>query len=485
MIIGASRKTAESNNIAKTAVKRESGLSPLLMYNDAPNGTMEFDEFTNLALDRFSVLQIFENIGTRHMKGSNDYLNKLEIELRKIGFLKTILCGPADSIDENDLNKDAVSNFILRLAFCQTEELKRWFITQEVDLFRYKLHRVSNDSYAIEKFLKDNELVYMPISDSEKQSIMEGLVDMGVTNTQVQGQNYYKIHFLEVIELVKSRRVFLKNGYAYVTIADFGSVLAHVFRTRLSKSLSVLARHIKEIEEDQRIADLLRVLRERDVGDNYADSQTREHLTAESLDNLSMKSYPICMRNLHEAIKANHHLRHYGRLQYALYLKGIGLPLEESLRFFRTEFSRGTISVDKFDKEYAYNLRHSYGKEGKRTSYTPYSCLKIITSHMPGNNDYHGCPYKHFERDFLKQKLKQYGRSEDEIKQIMDLSDSNNYQIACQRYFEFSHKTDEIVPINHPNQYFESSMRILNGTGNNDKSFRSIKKEHAKVEMTQ
>ena len=87
-----------------------------------------------------------------------------------------------------------------------------------------------------------------------------------------------------MIDLVKSRRVFLKNGYAYVTIADFSSVLAHVFRTRLSKSLSVLARHIKEIEEDQRIADLLRVLRERDVGDNYADSQTREHLTAESLE---------------------------------------------------------------------------------------------------------------------------------------------------------------------------------------------------------
>ncbi len=103
-----------------------------------------------------------------------------------------------------------------------------------------------------------------------------------------------------------------------------------------------------------------------------------------------MKSFPICMRNLHEALKSNHHLKHYGRLQYALYLKGIGLPLEESLRFWKTEFSKGSISVDKFEKEYAYNIRHSYGKEGKRTSYTPYSCLKIITSHMPGNNDYHG-----------------------------------------------------------------------------------------------
>lgn len=53
------------------------------------------------------------------------------------------------------------------------------------------------------------------------------------------------------------------------------------------------------------------------------------------------------MRNLHEALKANHHLRHYGRLQYLLFLKGIGLPLEESLKFWRTEFSKGSIPVDK------------------------------------------------------------------------------------------------------------------------------------------
>jgi DNA primase large subunit len=61
------------------------------------------------------------------------------------------------------------------------------------------------------------------------------------------------------------------------------------------------------------------------------------------------------MRNLHEALKNNHHLRHFGRLQYALYLKGIGLSLEESLRFFRTEFSRGAISVDKVSKVSTYN----------------------------------------------------------------------------------------------------------------------------------
>lgn len=66
--------------------------------------------------------------------------------------------------------------------------------------------------------------------------------------------------------------------------------------------------------------------------------------------------------------------------------------------------------------------------------------------------------------------------------QILEFSDNNNYQISCQRYFELSHKTEEIVPINHPNQYFEQSKRILNG---NKPKGPNIKIEHIKIEMTQ
>lgn len=477
------------------SVKRETGHhgggSSLSMYNAPPDGTVEFEEFATLALERFSVLQIFENVSTRHIKGSNDWINKLNEELRKTTHLKSTLLTSSSGVDESDLNKDNISHFILRLAFCQTEELKRWFITQELDLFRYKLSRVANDPSVIEKFLSDNDLSYTPISNSEKQSIMESLIEMGTSATQVTSQNYYKIHFLEVLELVKSRRCFLKNGFAYVTISDFATVLIHVYRTRLSKSLTVLSRHIKDIEQDERIAELLRILRERDIGENFADTQSKEHLTADMMDSLSTKAFPLCMRHLHESLKQNHHLRHHGRLQYVLFLKGIGLPMEENLRLMRTEFARGPIPVDKFEKEYAYNIRHSYGKEGKRTSYTPYSCLKIITGNMPGPNDCHGCPFKHFERDFLKQKLRLYGRTEDEAQQILEQSDSNNYQIACQRYFEFAHKTEELVGINHPNQYFEQSMRLANGgatnnnsTQNPNQSMANRSQRYVKVEMT-
>ena len=51
-------------------------------------------------------------------------------------------------------------------------------------------------------------------------------------------------------------------------------------------------------------------------------------------------SAPLCMRHLHEKLVENHHLRHGGRMQYGLFLKGVGLSLEDALRFWQTEFTK-------------------------------------------------------------------------------------------------------------------------------------------------
>ena len=52
------------------------------------------------------------------------------------------------------------------------------------------------------------------------------------------------------------------------------------------------------------------------------------------------------------------------------------------MRFWRIEFAP-KCPGDSFDKKYAYNVRYNYGKEGRKSEYTPYSCIKIISS-QPG-----------------------------------------------------------------------------------------------------
>jgi len=114
---------------------------------------------------------------------------------------------------------------------------------------------------------------------------------------------------------------------------------------------------------------------------------------------MARQHFPPCMFSLHSALRNNHHLKHYGRLQYGLFLKGVGLSLEESLHFWKSEFTK-KIPTDTFDKQYSYNIRHAYGKEGKRTDYVPWNCKKVISS-TPGIGEYHGCPFKTYKEEAL------------------------------------------------------------------------------------
>lgn len=52
------------------------------------------------------------------------------------------------------------------------------------------------------------------------------------------------------------------------------------------------------------------------------------------------------MRGIHHRLRQDHHLRFGARQQYGLFLKGIGLSLEEALAFFREEFTK-KIDSDK------------------------------------------------------------------------------------------------------------------------------------------
>jgi DNA primase large subunit len=85
------------------------------------------------------------------------------------------------------------------------------------------------------------------------------------------------------------------------------------------------------------------------------------NITAASVDTL-VPYFPACMRNLHANLRKNSRLKHFGRLQYTLFLKGLGLSMDECIAFWRCSFK--LISDDTFNKEYKYNIRHAYGDVG-------------------------------------------------------------------------------------------------------------------------
>lgn len=48
-----------------------------------------------------------------------------------------------------------------------------------------------------------------------------------------------KVPFQDALDLVRTRKVFLKGGYAYIPHQDIVTIVLNDFRTRLSKALAV------------------------------------------------------------------------------------------------------------------------------------------------------------------------------------------------------------------------------------------------------
>ena len=63
------------------------------------------------------------------------------------------------------------------------------------------------------------------------------------------------------------------------------------------------------------------------------------------------------MKGLFMALKNHHHLKHFGRLQLGLFLKGLGLSMDDAMRFWKQEFGKKIGDGDKFEKNNAYNIR--------------------------------------------------------------------------------------------------------------------------------
>ena len=104
--------------------------------------------------------------------------------------------------------------------------------------------------------------------------------------------------------------------------------------------------------------------------------------------------------------------------------------------------------------------------EGARKNYTPYSCIKIITTNGPSSGDHHGCPFKHFSPDNLKSTLVKYGASESVVLEIIKTAKEGHYQVACTKFFEITQSMNEKLVetlsmgvIEHPNAWFDLSSK--------------------------
>ncbi|KAJ6239729.1 DNA primase large subunit [Anaeramoeba flamelloides] len=428
--------------------KSNSQENVLSFYKEPPNQDIEMSLLGKYANERLQVLREIEGAKLQGLKPTSKEVMKVITKHLPIRSQAT----------KKEVEKDQISHFILRLAFSQTEESRRWFLSNETSLFKCRWGMLSSNER--QSFLKRINFghKFFKIKNEKLREELEGFVDL-------ENNRFCKVPFEDVPDMVAMKRVFISEGFAYVCESNVISILGKMFNNHLMDCLSLSSKFLPQIWQDKRMKKLLDGLK-----DSYSQSELASSYFSTSKVNLkdlvwlSARSFPPCMGRLHTSLKQQHHLRHWGRMQYGLFLKGIGLSLEDSLIFWKNEFTK-KMNTKTFDTEYGYNIRHNYGKEGKCTNYTPYSCSKIINlSSSP--SEFHGCIFRTVKHESLALKLETVGQDQPErVQKILQLSQNKHFQIACQQYWLLRHPKETTgEPIStltgtiHPNSYYNNSI---------------------------
>lgn len=479
-------------NVKQVVVEIRDGYYPLAMnmYARPPVGKMDLSQAERLVEERIRLLRVFDSKSTP--------TSGVEWNVTYPGSLKSLLYAvpgrdgkdnfyvtaniAIDSKNQSARFEDHVSHFLLRLYCCRTPELRKWFIWHELKFLQFQLMDNKNKAY-MDAFLKMNGIPAFSIDDEELRKKLLSFTFYGsypsFEHPDHPGQKarpcplqIFSIHFKDAMDAIRTRKCMLFGGTAYVVRDDMAGIICNHFKVELSHMMAKMARRLPQLEEEDRLIPIIGsvhhelVVKAEKRAEDDARLKNRARVTPQMVNTLAVESFPPCMRVLHENLRKDHHLKHYGRIYYGLFLKSIGMTVEDAIEFFRQEFVQ-KITPEKFAKEYSYNIRYNYGLEGAKKNLSAYGCQKICNSNPPGAGDVHGCPFKHRDPENLKLMLRRFGTDDDTISNILADVKDKSYTGGCTKYFKAKHPHAVIRAENgeiyHPNQFFAESRRALSG----------------------
>lgn len=370
-------------------------------------------------------------------------------------------------------DEDLISHLLARFAFCMSDQWRKWFVKTEETLLRarLKLQMAKCDTSFLPTLMRENGLPCDPLSEQQLQDPL--LQEYMAYFATVQGKReayshkeYFSVPLMLATRLIKTRSVLCLKGHAILHKEQVQEVFLTVFRSKLNRGLheAYLARtklpSNVDADDDEREA----VMRMLDAFLEYFVSNpasalqeaTSGAIAAGDVRRLAQTHFPLCMRQVDEHLRREGHLKHHGRFTYGLFLKAIGLSLQDSMTLFSSLMTLkcgGAGSVEGFSKTtYGYNIRHNYGVEGKKTSYSSASCATLLAlPPVVDRYDCHGCPFRFrdesaFRAMLQKEQLNPLGKdhasvrpSASDIEDIVQDCKGQHYTRACYKYFVATH----------------------------------------------
>ncbi|XP_077997872.1 uncharacterized protein LOC144450988 [Glandiceps talaboti] len=367
--------------------------------------------------------------------------------------------------------EDRTTHFILRLVCSGDRDLAAFLIQAETELFKYRFKLMSSEELHIlfqsvdqymsinvpdvsnnfndNKKLQDILQVFQDVSNGHSWSEVIELFKNGTTDVS------FHVPFQYALKSVASRTVPIIRGRTFMTYADLPEVVTSLFEELLTAGVEVAQRLLPQVLTDERLYELHQEMKllysllqnsSRVVANNGSDifkvRRKGRIVKSGDVDEVS-NSFPLCMSHLHRTLRQNHRLRHYSRLQYTLFLKEIGMPVNDAIHLWKMEYSKPhsnhgdgcTHNWSTDGKRYMYSIRHLYGMEGSQTNYRAHSCHSI-QGHLLGPGEEGGCPFKHFDRVHLEREFQTEGIPLDVQEELLSLTERNLCRKACQVFLK-------------------------------------------------
>ncbi|PRQ38735.1 putative DNA primase large subunit, eukaryotic/archaeal [Rosa chinensis] len=253
-----------------------------------------------------------------------------------------------------------------------------------------------------------------------------------------------EVPFEEVPELVGSRSVFISKGHAYIAMSQIVETLSTsylgpdylqaVHYLVLSWSITHSSQFPKEFAE----------------------------IPLRDIDDIAKNSFPMCMRQVVEKLREEHHPKHGGRTQLGLFQVeilsdmcsnfahlvnwGVGLKLDDALAFGKLSSHERITCLIPVKRSSHLLLVLKIIMDAHINISVSYCCKDHLTSQFCGEN--------------LTAALSRMGVNSRALGDVMKVR-NKHYQLACTVTFEAVQGTSCEAGMNHPNQYFSDSQIII------------------------
>ena len=378
-------------------------------------------------------------------------------------FVQKLQWYPGEGVNRANIEKEIYEEFaghgLLRLVAAEDPRVQGWLVEQEGDLFDWRFRKAKTTEIKIEvaKYLFGEKNVIAPRDlwarfDIEKQPFKE-------FKMKARRSGSMAVHFTCVPKMISSRSALLINGWVVALIDDFAgsvkSAFEKVLRTRIGESKESLDRIMRGSVSEPIMElkkELSKIIHSMSVTSGKIEWGGYKLFTRQSV-------FPQCMMDLYNEVMSQGHISHEERLQLGLFLKNIGMSVDEQLLFwYEKAVDNVGMTYDQFaNGAPGYQIRYMYGLEGGRTDYSAHKCASI--------QDRGYCSFLHqsvanIDENIRKEIKNPSNLQEDLMRELSRKVVDKKPGEACALMFQLRYKWRS-YPVKHPIGYLRQAAKAL------------------------